>query len=145
MNVESIIGLLVAAIIGGLISGGGIAALGYRGLLQKITVDLGPTFATVARAEGIEKDVNNVGTRVNALETVAIMAKDTADQNSDRIIRLEEATNAERTALSRTLVRMDETLRDMDRRAQQQQTEITRTVTLISELEKRMDRHAPHD
>lgn len=134
MTMEQLVGPLVAAILGGLIGGGAIAGLFYRALKDRLREDLAEAFA--GRSE-----VANMDERITAFTTAAIMARDTADKNSDRITRLEEAMLADRTSLNRTLTRMDRTLDKIEERAQAQQTEIARTVAVLNALEKRMDRH----
>lgn len=138
MTTEQIISAFVSAILGGLIGGGAIAGLFYRALKDRLREDLARDFAS-------RDDVNGLGGRVTGAISMATMAKTTADANSDRLTRLEEAANVERQALSRTLSRIDKTLEDLDGRQRQAQSEITRTVTLLDALERRMDRHSPHE
>ncbi len=117
------------------------AIAGIVGVLS--TVALYALAEWLRRKFATREDLDGYGSRVNALESVAVMAKDTADSNTDRIIRLEEAASNERGILTAALVRIDKTLTDIDERHRQQQNEITRTVTLLGEIEKRLDRRAP--
>jgi hypothetical protein len=137
--------MLLTAALGGVMGGGSIAALSYRALKDKLTTDLRPTFAMgsdLDRAVSIlSHDLDGVGSRVNALESVAIMAKDTADAATDRIIRMEEADHAMAARLAETLTRLERQLRDMDTRHRLSQKELDRTVALLDALEKRIDRH----
>lgn len=124
MTPDAVLMLVLSGILGGLIGGGAIAGLFYRALKDRLRKDLKDDFASVA------------------FESVALMAKETADTNSDRVTRLEESGGAHSIALSRTLVRIDHRLDEMDNRQRQAQREIDRTVALLDALEKRMDRHA---
>ena len=75
--------ILIAALVGGLVGGGAISAVGYRALKDRLVSDLKEIFAR-------RDELDNVGSRVNGLVTVATMAKDVGDANSDAIIRLQE-------------------------------------------------------
>lgn len=126
--------MLLSAALGGLVAGGAIAGLFYRALKDRLIVDLKEVFAR-------RSDLDGVGSRVNALESVAIMAKDTADAATDRIIRIEENGQALASRLAETLTRLERQLRDMDMRHRQAQKELDRTVALLDAMDKRMDRH----
>jgi hypothetical protein len=121
------------AVIGGLIGGGSLATIFYIALRSKLVDDMRSTFA-------LRTDVDGVGSRVNALETVAIMAKDTADQNSDRLLRIEAAGGEHSTSLSRTLTRIDERLNEMDTRQRNDRSLIDQTAALLAEVSRRLDR-----
>lgn len=123
-----------AWLLSSLLGGGVVATVGYLALKEKLTRDLATDFAKNA-------DLNNLGSRVNGLETVAVMARDAADGNTDRLTRLEQAVATEQNALSRTLTRMDKTLEDIDTRQRDDRSKIDRTVALLDALEKRIDRH----
>lgn len=126
-----------AWLLSSLLGGGVVAAVLYLALKEKLTQDLSATFAKAS-------DLNNLGSRVNGLETVAIMARDNSDGNEDRLTRLEQSVSSEQNALSRTLTRIDETMREFDERQRLGQREIDRTVALLDALEKRMDRYSNH-
>lgn len=138
MTLETLLGIVLGGIFGGLIGGGAIAGLFYRALKDRLREDLGKDFASRAELDG-------VGGRVSGVLSIATMTKETADANGDRITRLEEATNAERHALSRTLERIDRHLSQFEERQRTVEGQAERTATMLLELEKRMDRHAPHD
>lgn len=128
---------ILSALLGSLLGGGAIGTVGYLALQAKLAKDLGGTFASIA-------DLNGLGERVTAASSVAIMAKDTADQNSDRLVRLEESSAAERAAISRTLQRIDKTLEDIDTRQRKDRSAIDKTAALLDEVQRRLDRADHH-
>src|SRR5688572_17596906 len=133
MSFDAFAERIIIAIAGGLIGGGAIAGVFYRALKDRLRDDLSKTFASI-------HDVNGVGSRLNALETVTIMARDNADQNSDSLIRLDEGMQADRRMLTETLTRINVKLDEMDRAQRADRRDLDRTVALLDALEKRVDR-----
>ena len=134
MTFDAFVERIIIAIAGGLIGGGAIAGVFYRALKDRLREDLAKTFASIG-------DLNGVGSRLNALETVTIMARDNADANSDLIIRLDEGVQADRRMLTETLTRINLKLDQMDRAQREDRRDLDRTVALLDALEKRIDRH----
>lgn len=71
--------LLASAVLGGLLGGGVL----YRLVLGALENRLRTTFAT-------RRELNAVGDRVNALETVVVQARDQADHANERVTLMEE-------------------------------------------------------
>lgn len=71
--------LVLSAVLGSVLGGGAL----YKIVLSALTNHMRQEFATA-------KDVDRVGDRVNALETVAMSAKETADHANDRAGLLEQ-------------------------------------------------------
>lgn len=100
--------VILTAIVGGIFGGGAVVKLAIGALKN----DLRTTFAT-------KDDVNGVGSRVNGLETVAIQARDRADDASDRISVLEERDSQRwervQEQVIRPLERLTESLEKLNR------------------------------
>lgn len=120
---------VVAALIGGVLGGGSIAAIGYRALKDRLAGDLERTFVRVFASRD---DVNALGGRVNGLVTVATMAKDTSDANSDAIIRLQEGEKYRWEPMLRLLEKMEARLNSHEQ-------QITKTTTILDAITRRLD------
>lgn len=75
---DSVVGIALATIAGGVIGGGAISAWWLKGLKEHLRT----TFATLT-------DLNNMGSRVNGIESVAIGARESGDDAQAHIQRLE--------------------------------------------------------
>src|SRR5690606_24311196 len=76
---ESILIALIGSVFGGLVGGGVI----YRVIIAALENRLRDTFAT-------KSDVNALGTRVNAFESVVLQNREAADKANDRVTLLEQ-------------------------------------------------------
>lgn len=98
----------IGAVIGGLIGGGAIVGLFWNALENRLR----RTFSTT-------KDVDALGSRVNGLETVAIQARDAADEAQDgvRELRQEQRHHHERTTerLEAVAKQLDEASRRLEK------------------------------
>lgn len=133
MSIDEVLPIFLAALAGGLVSGGGIAYVGYEALKSRMRRDFENVFASVG-------DLNGVGTRVNAFETVLVQVRDTADANSDRLTKIEATDTADSQALGRTLRRIDQRLDEMDARQRNAQSQIDTTAALLNEVSRRLER-----
>lgn len=105
------------------IAGGGIVAAAAYALLEK---NLAKTFASKA-------DLDGVGGRVTGAISMATMAKDTADANNDRLIRLEEGEKHRWEPMLSALERINARLDAGEKRDE-------RHATMLDQLERRLDR-----
>lgn len=117
-----------------LLGGGVVATAGYAVLRDKIQKDFQEIFAKrsevlQARTE-LQNDINRVGSKVTGAVSVASMAKDTADANSDAIIRLQEAEKH----IAVSLDRMNERLDKADQRGEKH-------TAMLDEITRRLDRN----
>lgn len=131
---------MFSAVLGSVIGGGAVGTVGYLALRAKLAADLSGTFASTAALAAVASDLNHVVGRVTGAISMASMTKDTADQNSDRLTRLEEQSTAERGAFSRTLTRIDQTLVAIDSRQRDDRSQIDRTASLLDEIQRRLER-----
>ena len=117
--------ILIAALVGGLVGGGAISAVGYRALKDRLVSDLKEIFAR-------RDELDNVGSRVNGLVTVATMAKDVGDANSDAIIRLQEGEKYRWEPVLRMLEKMEQ-------RLNAHENAITKATTILDTISRRLD------
>ena len=133
---------LISAAVGGLIASGVLGALLWGGFKAKLTTELSSVFVkrdTLVKdllAEEVfakRSEVNEFGGRVTGAISVATMAKDTADSNTNSIIRLQEA--------QRYWQQFADTLTKIDARLNDHEKAITKATTVLESLADRMDRH----
>lgn len=124
--------IALGALAGGLISGGAIIKLGFGALVNSLRAE----FAT-------QHDLDGVGSRVNALETVAIAAKDTADNATDRVALMEERA---RNQWERTMETLDRVSKTMEKVSGEQKIIATQHAEMARDLKhlfKRLDGNQP--
>lgn len=130
MEWGEVMSIALAAIIGGVIGGGGIAGLGYLALKAKLINDLSSTFAST-------NDVNNLGGRITGAINLATMAKDTADTNRDALIRLQASEEHKWPPLAKLIDKVDH-------RLDQTEANMIRMTSTLEEVVRRLDRHDSH-
>ena len=124
--------ITAAALFGGLLGGGAISAVAYRALKDRLISDLEKHFPSRSELDGL-------GSRLNGLVTVATMAKDTADSNSDSIIRLQEGEKYRWEPMVRALEKMEQRLNSHE-------IAITKATSILDEITRRIDivhKHRP--
>lgn len=126
--------LLASATLGGLVSGGGIAALGYRGLKDKLIGDLKDVFAR-------RSEMREVKIAAEQAQHMALAAQDVGAQNAGAITEMRTADFHVGERLDQTLSRIERRLDEMERQRAQDRSLVDRTVATMDALEKRMDRH----
>lgn len=113
--------LVLAAIISGLIGGGSLAALLFRGLRDRLREDLRDDYAS-------RSDLNHVGSRLNAFENIVIQVRERADTNHDAILRIEERHEQQWERITERLA--DQVIKPLER-----------LVERLDEMSRRQERH----
>lgn len=126
MDRTDIIALVLSAVIGGLVSGGAITAVFYRALKDKLIGDMKPIFAK-------RSDLNGLGGKFDGMETVIVQIRDTVDENSDKILRLQESERHRWEPMVKVI-------EDIGKQLSKHSEAITRSTTILERLERRIDR-----
>lgn len=119
---------VVSTIVGGMLGGGAVAAVGYRALKDKLIGDLKDVFAR-------SSELNSWGSRVNALESVVVATRERADENADAIIRLQETDKHRWQPMMNLLEKIDNRLNASEK-------SVIQLTSAVTTLNDRMDRHA---